>query len=146
MNQTGLHAQGLSDSSAGAGFAPTTLTPGSTAGMMGPMLEQIAQVRSVLTPDLLHPRYRDQPKAHCYAASEALAHLLRPDHRVEVFRLRTSPTVVHWYLRVDDEWVDPTADQFPELPAYGDGTRCGFLTRLPSKRAAEIIRRVHASV
>jgi hypothetical protein len=106
---------------------------------------EVEQVRAVLTPDLLHPKYRDQPKAHCYAASEALAHMLRPNHAVEVWRLRTSPAVVHWYLKVDGEWVDATADQFPAPPAYDDGVRTGFLTKLPSRRAAEILRRVDAA-
>lgn len=52
----------------------------------------------------------------------------------------------HWYLRTGaGEFLDPTADQFIAPPRHGEGTGCGFLTRQPSKRAAEIIRRVGAA-
>lgn len=104
---------------------------------------EVERVRAVLTPDLLHPRYRDRPRAYCYPATEALFHLLSSSHNVEVWRQRLDSDTVHWYLRVDGRWVDPTADQFDEgPPTYAEGARTGFLTKAPSKRAAEILRRI----
>lgn len=84
----------------------------------------------------------------CYAAAEALYHLLGgkaagytpvclrlPEHLITLH-------FTHWYL--EDPWggyLDPTADQFPEgthLP-YHTGTRKGFLTKQPSKAAQQLI-------
>lgn len=105
-------------------------------------------IRSVLSDDLLKPAYRDQPRrtptaGHCYAASEALYHLLggREAGLVPVvLRHEEGP---HWFLRADDGSIlDPTADQFATPPDHAAGKGCGFLTRDPSRRAAEILRRL----
>ena len=48
----------------------------------------------------------------------------------------------HWFLcGPDGSFVDPTFDQFETPVPYEAGVGSGFLTREPSKRAREIIRR-----
>lgn len=109
------------------------------------------RVRAVLTDDLLTPTYRSLPNrtpttGHCYAASEALYHLLGGKAAGWIpVRLRHEGGP-HWFLRhLDGTILDATSDQFDTPVPHGQGTGCGFLTRLPSKRAAEIIRRVDAA-
>lgn len=106
------------------------------------------QVRAVLTDDLLAPAYRSRPgrkptAGHCYAASEALYHLLggkAAGWTPVTVRHEGDP---HWFLRGPDGRVlDVTADQFATPVPYEQGTGKGFLTKAPSKRAAEIIGRV----
>jgi len=116
----------------------------------------IRGIQAVLEPSLLRPRYRKQVEAnpelhctfgHCYAASEALWHLLGgmgSDWRPVV---GNHPEYgPHWWLvNSAGERLDPTAEQFSDLgttPPYEHGGKKGFLTREPSARAAEIIRRV----
>ncbi len=99
-------------------------------------------VRAVLTPDLLGAGYTGQQ--HCYAASEALYHLLggkAAGLKPETVRHEGGP---HWHLRdtITGLVLDPTFDQFDTPPPYDQGVGRGFLTKQPSKRAAEIIRRV----
>jgi hypothetical protein len=103
-------------------------------------------VRAALTDDLRLVKYRKNtnPKAgHCYIASEALWHLLGGP--ASTFR----PSVIkvggdtHWFLMNDIGIIlDPTVDQFNEIPAYNKARRCGFLTNQPSKRAKIVISRV----
>ena len=105
-------------------------------------------VRSVLTDDLLKPAYRSlegrkPTTGHCYAASEALYHLLGGKGAGWTpVRLRHEGGP-HWFLRhLDGTVLDPTSDQFDTPVPHTEGVGCGFLTRQPSARAAEIIRRV----
>lgn len=80
---------------------------------------------------------------HCYIASEALYALLGgPEgpwtpHTVKV------QGVTHWFLRgPENEILDVTAAQFEcEIP-YHESRGRGFLTREPSKRAKELLRRL----
>ena len=107
--------------------------------------QTILRIQGVLTEDLLLPRYKgsDNPLAgHCYAASEALYHLLGgKDAGYTPATLSVGP-ITHWFLRGPSGVVDPTAGQFPFSLDYGKGRGRGFLTRQPSKRAAIIISRV----
>ena len=112
--------------------------------------EVMASIRAVLSDDLLKPQFRRLPNrkpsaGHCYAASEALYHLLGGKSAgLTPVRLRHEG-LPHWYLRTAAGVnLDPTADQFATPPPHAEGTGGGFLTRHPSKRAAEIIRRVNA--
>jgi hypothetical protein len=116
----------------------------------------IRQIQAVLEPSLLRPQYRKQVEAnpehhctfgHCYAASEALWHLLGgmgSDWRPVVGQHPEYGP--HWWLvNSSGERLDPTAEQFEDLgtmPPYEHGVKKGFMTRKPSARAAEIIRRV----
>lgn len=108
------------------------------------------QIRRNLSDDLLLPKYRKQhrsvpTKGHCYVATEALYHLLGKRNK-ETFKPHYVKAygVTHWYLMNEDrtEMLDPTYDQFPSLPNYDKGVRCGFLTKKPSKRAQILIDRI----
>ena len=100
-------------------------------------------VQKVLTDDLRREPWKgsDSPLAgHCYVASEALYHLsgknLLPHHM-------TWEGASHWFLKTKTgEIVDPTASQFKHAPDYSLGRGKGFLTKQPSKRCAEVLRRV----
>jgi hypothetical protein len=92
----------------------------------------------------LHPKYKGRDQAHCYAATEAVYHLLGgPASAYRPKQLTLGPETSHWWLEgPNGEIVDPTHDQFEEPIDYTLGTGKGFLTREPSKRANEIIQRV----
>ena len=48
----------------------------------------------------------------------------------------------HWFLKNNKgKVIDPTAEQFADSVPYDQGKGCGFLTREPSKRARELLRR-----
>ena len=123
------------------------------------MMTTVDAVRRALTPDLLKPEWRKIAEmkkcgvaGHCYAASEALYHLLGGSAAGWVpqvlshssWPLGLSRGQTHWFLR---NWrtgavIDATADQFlPQVPPYGAAKGSGFLTRQPSKRASIIMDR-----
>lgn len=104
-------------------------------------------VRTVLSDDLLRPQYRHLPNrrpmtGHCYVASEALFHLCggKPAG-LKPMRVRHEGGT-HWYLSTPAGVVDATADQFETPVPYEHAVGNGFLTRQPSKRAAQVISRV----
>ena len=112
----------------------------------------VEAVRGALTADLLKPEWRRLAEAtgrpmlgHCYAASEAVYHLLggkAAGYTPMSIRHEDGP---HWWVRGPrGEVIDPTAEQFVTPVPYGRSVAKGFLTRQPSKRAAEIIRRIGA--
>ena len=113
------------------------------------MLWLTQRLRSSLTPDLLHRKYRNQTSpvgGHCYIVSEALYHLLggkysglKPMHLIHEGKS-------HWYLqdKVTEDILDITADQFTTPVPYEQGRGKGFLTRNPSKRALRLIQAVHS--
>jgi hypothetical protein len=83
---------------------------------------------------------------HCYVASETLYHLLggpSSDLRPATVKIHD---VVHWFLEGPGVILDPTADQFNHKVPYEEARRRGFLTKKPSRRAQELIRRVRAAV
>lgn len=111
------------------------------------------RIRRAVSPDLLHARYRDMTRVHflaghCYAASEALYHLLGGKAAgLTPHSARDAFGGIHWYLvNAAGEILDPTADQYRIgrncEPPYAEGTPRGFLTRAPSKRARIIMERV----
>lgn len=117
------------------------------------MLEAIP---NVLNDDLLKPMYRklqrkSKTEGHCYAASEAIYHLVggaSTGFVPQVARFEDDGiSKTHWWLRNGDgKVVDPTAGQFTEvgrMPPYAAGRGAGFLTRQPSKRAMTIIHRLY---
>jgi hypothetical protein len=81
----------------------------------------------------------------CYAASEALYHLLggqaagiKPG--CARLPIQTGPWKCHWYLTLaDGKKIDPTADQFDEPFDYSKGTGKGFLTKHPSGKAQRLL-------
>lgn len=122
----------------------------------------VAAVQSALSPDLLKPEWRKIAKrrrcpltGHCYAASEAIFHMLGGADKgwvPQVLSNRTWPDGLrkgqtHWFLknRLTGAIIDATSAQFGALvPRHEAGVGTGFLTRLPSRRAAEIMSRVAA--
>ena len=84
---------------------------------------------------------------YCYVASEALYHLLwmmdvpgSTGYKPMYLRVNGDS---HWFLSAPDgRVVDPTADQFLSPPDYRQAKGKGFLTKHPSRRAQELIRRV----
>lgn len=110
---------------------------------------------AVLTDDLLKDEYAEimrssATEGHCYACAEAAFHVLGGKDvglvpQVASF-VENGRRVSHWWLRTaSGEILDPTAEQFHavgENPPYELGKGAGFLTRHPSRRAAEIIRRL----
>lgn len=115
------------------------------------VVQIMEEVQAVLTDDL-RPEYASDPSrnhytGHCYAASEALYHLLGGKKvGLKPMNMRVDG-VSHWFLRADNGMIiDPTALQFdPPGLDYSPAKGRGFLTRHPSKRATEIIRRVCAN-
>lgn len=112
---------------------------------------QLAQeVKSILAEcdDLRRPPWRGSPNpvaGHCYVASEVLFFLLRRyfgQWRPEFVRVGGAP---HWFLRhlKTRQILDVTADQFSVVIPYDKARRKGFLTRIPSKRAKEMLRRLY---
>lgn len=112
------------------------------------MVPLIARVRACLTDDLLKPdqrkRERRTPSAgHCYVASEALWHLT--GRELSVFRIEHEGNS-HWFLAnfltKPPFIVDATADQFESPPPYFEARHAAFMTKEPSKRAVELMRRM----
>ena len=109
------------------------------------------------SPHLVRQPYHGKPGSlagHCYAASEAMAWIypnLKPiylKHETWPEGLATGET--HWFLTCPDSheggWyvgqvVDVTAEQFDLPIPYAKAKRCGFLTKEPSKRAMELLRK-----
>ncbi len=85
-------------------------------------------------------------KGNCYAASEALYHLLggkdagwTPTYISGVCFV-SEDTRAHWFLRHESGLIlDATASQFDTKPDYSKGVGCGFLTDAPSKRARALM-------
>lgn len=113
----------------------------------------IKKIQSVLTDDLLIPYWLKQRSddehptfGHCYAASEALYHMLGGKSAGYKPMRATTPGGTHWWI-VDKNGtiLDPTAEQFTYkgiTPPYNSGIGAGFLTKQPSKRARKIMKRV----
>lgn len=110
------------------------------------MDELIAKVRSQLSDDLRKKEWQGNPNpmaGHCYVASECLYHLLgESDYVPTVLKLPNGGT--HWYLtnKIDGSILDATFDQFEHTPNYSNGRNSGFLTKQPSKRCLELMRRI----
>ena len=112
-------------------------------------------IRAVLSDDLLAPPWKGMKDrrvnvlGHCYAASEAAYHFLggaKSGWKAVFSRdIDDSP---HWYLVYENgALLDITADQLHDRQyVYSRGRGKGFLTKKPSARAQEIIRRVKSGV
>lgn len=115
----------------------------------------IRRIQSVLSMDLLKPDYRKDLKpedivcmvyGHCYVATEAAYHLFAKSEGFVPYMAKIGDST-HWWLANEQtgEILDPT---FPQLKGnfeiYAEGRRRAFLTKKPSKRAQEVIRRLMA--
>jgi hypothetical protein len=106
----------------------------------------IERLQAAMTPDLLKPEWRGglTPTAgHCYAASEALFHALGKQEAGWKSLSMKVGEATHWCLLHVESGVllDPTWDQFGKIAPYEQAKGTGFLTRAPSKRAQEMMRR-----
>lgn len=118
-----------------------------------------AAIGDVLTPDLLRGQWKtafaetgNRFAGHCYAAAEALYHMVGGAKKGWVPQLMThalwpeglDPGETHWFIRNKKTGaiLDPTERQFGLPVDYAKSMGCGFLTAKPSKRAAVIIDRV----
>lgn len=111
----------------------------------------VRKIQSVLSPELLLPKFQKMcpPDAHaswghCYAATEALFHMLGGfDSEWRPVRGKDDDGIVHWWLENNaGERLDPTSEQYTAAgkePPYDRGRRAGFLTRQPSKRAQKVM-------
>ena len=124
-------------------------------------VETCRRVGEVLTPDLLTGRWKSAFAAtgnsfagHCYAAAEALYHMVGGREKGWLPCVMShacwpdglDPGETHWFIRNREtgQVLDPTAGQFETGVPYRLGKGCGFLTKLPSRRARTIIDRVLA--
>ena len=86
------------------------------------------------------------PRGNCYAASEALYHLLGGKDAGWTPQMMYHGGGTHWFLKHSTGFIlDPTADQFSRPPSteeYARATGKGFLTKLPSKKAYELMQRI----
>ncbi len=106
-----------------------------------------SKVLDNLTPDLLKKGFggKHPLSGHCYVATEALYHLMEDKSYFPV-RAKDINGVTHWWLENDKgQIIDLTREQYTDMPPYEAGKRGGFLTKNPSKRAQELIRRVNGS-
>ena len=82
-------------------------------------------------------------KGNCYVASEALYHLIggKKSGWKPMFVKHEGTT--HWFLKhYTGHILDLTSGQFKKWPPYHKAIGCGFLTKQPSKRAAELIDKI----
>ena len=127
---------------------PVTLPPDPLVKMpvtLSPDLPE--EIPPALSPDLLLPRFH-RPDAHthaghCYSASEAYFHAIGGRAAgLKPVSLRHEG-VVHWWIRdAGGTDIDLTAAQFATPVPYALGRPRGFLTRAPSARARELLRRI----
>ena len=112
-------------------------------------------VRRSLSPDLLKPEYRRCHEAaachrtagHCYAASEAFYHLVGGKRAGYKPMQVQHEGVSHWFVVGPRGAVwDLTAEQFDEEPPYDEAEARGFLTKGPSRRARQLMRRAKREV
>lgn len=111
----------------------------------------VAAATESLDNSLRKPQYRSSPNpltGHCYVASEALWHLMGGHESGWVPQNVKHEGDQHWYLRHSKtgEILDPTAGQFRTPVPYHQGRGRGFLTKEPSKRAAELISRIKSKL
>lgn len=82
-------------------------------------------------------------KGNCYAASEALYHLLggKKSGYKAMYLYHEGDT--HWYLMHSSGLIiDPTVSQFKTIPNYALGKGIGFLTKKPSKKAKLLMKNI----
>jgi hypothetical protein len=112
----------------------------------------LKRIQGALSIDLLHgdyPSSQDQLYfaclGHCYVASEAAYHLIGRHTGFVPYTRRNDDGTTHWWLYNErtKQVLDPSEPQLDgERYPYGEGHRQAFLTKRPSRRAAELIRRV----
>ena len=117
----------------------------------------VGKIQSVLTPDLLEPKYRKQSEGqhptfgHCASATQAAYYMLGGKKSGYVPQVaKEDDGTTHWWLRhrQTGHVIDPTKEQYTsqgEKPPYDLGRGCGFPNPnpdAPSRRGQEIIDRI----
>jgi len=113
-------------------------------------VDLVKLIEGSLSDDLLKPEFLQQERhskyfGHCYVASEAYYHLRGGKKKGLTPKRMRHAGVMHWWVEDNGKIVDITAAQFVPLDFppidYARGISCGFLTKKPSRRAQEVIRR-----
>lgn len=117
-------------------------------------MENLIEIlQSLLTEDLLKPKYRNSNKnkywGHCYVASESYYHLLTDEEKKYI-----KPAILningdtHWFLKnnKNGEIIDLTKEQFNFKLPYYEAKNAAFLTKNPSKRALILINRIYEKI
>ena len=109
------------------------------------------RLQGALSLDLLHPSYppdqisyEEATRGHCYIATEALYHFFGRRAGFVPY-VHNHGRGTHWWLVKEEtgEILDPTEPQLlGDRSIYDKGHRGSFLTRKPSRRATELIRRL----
>lgn len=88
-------------------------------------------------------------RGNCYVTCEALYHLMGGKKAGLIPHTVLHEGDTHWYLVREPDHpegpefiIDPTVKQFKTKPPYHLGRGRGFLTKRPSKRAREMMKRM----
>lgn len=85
-------------------------------------------------------------RGNCYAASEALYHILggkKAGWKPMRFKMQGTDKRIdtHWFLKHTSGMIlDPSKRQFKFEPPYEEARGSGFLTKHPSKRARKLMK------
>ena len=115
----------------------------------------LKRIQGALSLELLHPAYKptekdwqDACKNHCYVATEAAYHLFGKKAGFVPYVYPHGDGTTHWWLVHQETGavLDPSGPQLKgKTSLYKGGRRATFLTRKPSRRAVELMRRVRAA-
>lgn len=108
----------------------------------------VSRITDLLDEGLRKPAYRNHPnplRGHCYVVSEAIWHLKYKELGYTPHIVRVGMET-HWFLKRGPHIVDLTAGQYGAEPEYDNSKRQAFMTRKPSKRARELMRRYHEAI
>ena len=105
----------------------------------------IKKIRENLTPDLLHPAWRDRADGpldgHCYVATECFYYLYGKKNGWKPMVYRSDNGDTHWWLSKDGERIDITAGQFKDGYDYSEGHVQAFQSH-PSKRCLKLTDKI----
>ncbi len=115
----------------------------------------VEKIQSALSVDLLkgkysaevswpeHDVFRHIVEGQCYVATEALFYLYGRKNGYRPYERTDENGNTHWWLANEEgEILDPTLQQIEKGFRYSEGKPRAFLTKRPSKRAKELIRRI----
>lgn len=107
----------------------------------------VSKIKKNLTNDLRKSKYKNNKNylvGHCYVASEALYHILggKPCGWKPMFIKHENQS--HWFIKniKTNIVIDITEKQFKSKIFYDKAIGKGFLTKKPSKRAKELMKRI----
>jgi len=105
----------------------------------------IKKIRENLTPDLLHPGWRNRADGpldgHCYVATECFYYLYGRKHEWNPMVFRSDDGDTHWWLEKEGKILDITKEQFDYEYDYSNGHGQSFMAH-PSKRCRILAERI----